>query len=582
MLSITVTLGAQAIDNGIGITPPMGWRSWNCYAGDIDDAKMRKVVDAMVSKKRMVDGVPTSLLDIGYDHCGIDDGWQSCGAGIHGSFHDAQGNPILNLTSFPSMKDLVDYSHSKNMKMGWYANNCFCRENDYPNPGLVYQGDVNFMTKSGFDGIKLDDCGMFKNLTLWSDLINATGHAAMIEDCHWGLTVPSFNGSQAKLAKSVVRDAKMRRGKGSFHTEDPDSSRLPHFDANNELWCPFNLYRTSADVYAEWNSVLHNLFSTIPFQDKDQPLSRPGCWAYPDMLETGNFRDFKMDRSHFGAWAIVSSPLILGLDLINDQVVDRVWDVITNKEVIAVNQQWAGHPGMFVKSWTPAGVKQKYMAPVKCDASNGKQIHWQYDDVKNVVRWVGTDLCWNAPDGGALTLLPCDGSKDQYFHYNPANTKDPDYANTFSNSNTNCVAVQGGGYDPAGHKNDLPGIVIGGCNAGDTTIEWFVHPANNSLTVNGSHCLEFLDDAPDPKMSPVMLWAKPQPNNAIALLASSPFKTTLPSVDVDLSWLNITGSVSVRDLWNKTDLPDATSTLTVDPMESYDSRFYLIKPKTDK
>ena len=30
----------------------------------------------MVSKKRMVDGVPTSLLDIGYDHCGIDDGWQ--------------------------------------------------------------------------------------------------------------------------------------------------------------------------------------------------------------------------------------------------------------------------------------------------------------------------------------------------------------------------------------------------------------------------------------------------------------------------------------------------------------------------
>lgn len=63
-----------AIDNGYGITPPMGWRSWNCYAGDISDSKMRAVVDAMVSKNRLVDGVPTSLLEVGYDHCGIDDG----------------------------------------------------------------------------------------------------------------------------------------------------------------------------------------------------------------------------------------------------------------------------------------------------------------------------------------------------------------------------------------------------------------------------------------------------------------------------------------------------------------------------
>ena len=59
------------------------------------------------------------------------------------------------------------------------------------------------------------------------------------------------------------------------------------------------------------------------------------------------------NRAHFGAWAIVSAPLILGLEL-TDEKLDPVLDIITNKEAIAVNQAWAGHPGMLVEN---------YMAP---------------------------------------------------------------------------------------------------------------------------------------------------------------------------------------------------------------------------
>ena len=44
------------------------------------------------------------------------------------------------------------------------------------------------------------------------------------------------------------------------------------------------------------------------------------------------------DRSHFGAWCVSSSPLILGLDLTDSEKVDGVWDLITNREAIAVNQ----------------------------------------------------------------------------------------------------------------------------------------------------------------------------------------------------------------------------------------------------
>ena len=50
-------------------------------------------------------------------------------------------------------------------------------------------------------------------------------------------------------------------------------------------------------------------------------------------------------RSHFGAWCIVSAPLILGFDLLNSTTVDSVWDIITNTEAIAVNQQWKGFSG---------------------------------------------------------------------------------------------------------------------------------------------------------------------------------------------------------------------------------------------
>lgn len=60
-----------------------------------------------------------------------------------------------------------------------------CREAGFPDPALVYQGDTAYLTANDFDGIKLDNCGEFTNLTLWSDLINKTGKPQLIENCHW-------------------------------------------------------------------------------------------------------------------------------------------------------------------------------------------------------------------------------------------------------------------------------------------------------------------------------------------------------------------------------------------------------------
>ena len=127
-------------------------------------------------------------------------------------------------------------------------------------------------------------------------------------------------------------------------------------------WCPWNFYRTSGDVKAVFSSVIGNLHSTAQYAQAN--LSYPGCWAYADMLEVGcaNGPHGAGDpglsaaeaRTHFGAWAIVSSPLTLSHDVKNQSIMDLIWDVISNKEVIAVSQCYAGHSGSMFKQSTEA------------------------------------------------------------------------------------------------------------------------------------------------------------------------------------------------------------------------------------
>ena len=50
-------------------------------------------------------------------------------------------------------------------------------------------------------------------------------------------------------------------------------------------------------------------------------------------------------RSHFGLWAVLSSPLTLSMDFNNATLVDGVWAIVSNVDAIAVDQAWAGAPG---------------------------------------------------------------------------------------------------------------------------------------------------------------------------------------------------------------------------------------------
>jgi alpha-galactosidase len=363
---------------------------------------MERIMEAMTDRSRTVDGKPCSLLDLGYDNVGLDDGWQKCGAGVNGSFHSADGVPIVDETKFPSMVGMVDKAHSLGLKCGWYMNNCICSEHEFKGDMIatVMKGSVAALRKAKFDGLKLDSCSQFNDLGWWNKLINETGPPVLVENCHQGGNAPGSEQWQTYFKNKTVPAGEYMHDLGYIpaggdavpfmanvslkdclaQCSGLDNCSAVSFAEGNKTTslpsdliekcyvkkssqfigtgvvckgeqtpseCPFNFFRTSGDINANYYHVLGNLGTVTKFMGNNS-LSRPGGWAYPDMLEVGKLKTSAEDRSHFSMWSIVSSPLILGFDMSNSETMSRVWPIITNREVIAVNQAWAGSAGQLI------------------------------------------------------------------------------------------------------------------------------------------------------------------------------------------------------------------------------------------
>ena len=205
---------SSAANNGLALLPPMGWRSWNTYYADINATKISAQIDAMAAMRDRSTGAPSatgnvSLLSLGYGSIGIDEGWEGCGLGVNGTVHYVNGTPTVDPKRFPDMPGLVRYGHGKGVKMGFYLNGCGC--NERAERRVNYEGDVRATVEWGFDGVKIDSCGAQKNMTLYGALINATGHALVVENCHQGQNITDGG--------------------------NPDQM--------GPGWCPYNLFRSS-------------------------------------------------------------------------------------------------------------------------------------------------------------------------------------------------------------------------------------------------------------------------------------------------------------------------------------------------
>lgn len=285
---------AQKFD-GLAATPQMGWNSWNTFACDINEQLIKDTADAMVKN---------GLKDAGYEYVNIDDCW-------HGK-RDETGVIHPDKERFPSgMKALADYVHSKGLKIGIYsdvgATTCGGRPGSR---GHEYQ-DAKTYASWGIDYIKYDWCDS-KGLnsvgayTTMRDAIRAAGRPMLFSICEWGDTKPW------EWAKDVGHS-----------------------------------WRTTGDIHmcfdCEFSEASYSRFGVLQILDKQAGLrghAGPGHWNDMDMLEVGRGFTEDEDRTHFAAWSMLASPLILGNDVRN--MSDATKRILTNKAVIAINQDKAG------------------------------------------------------------------------------------------------------------------------------------------------------------------------------------------------------------------------------------------------
>ena len=341
----------RAANDGGARLPPLGWRSWNYFACEISHTVFERQIDALVDRTRVVDGVPTSLADLGFDTVGIDDCWQDCLApgALNGSYHNAHGEPLVDTNRFPDLRALSDYGAARGISLGWYGNNCpetsgtgrsprYCGEHGKleRNWPLALRGDVAALLAANFSGIKLDN-----------------------PNCGAG------GGVDGAMAAYYAEVQRQRAAANKHQSPQPGAIVIEncHYDTSYPRWvdrpggelaCPMHLFRVSNDIKANWSTIMTNAAATAPFANAVHPMSGPGCWAYPDMLEVGVTGENgksegglsrEEERTHLGLWQVLSSPLTLSFDLTNATLMDELWPLITNPEALSVSQSWHGHPG---------------------------------------------------------------------------------------------------------------------------------------------------------------------------------------------------------------------------------------------
>ena len=284
---------------GLALTPPMGWNSWNKFACNVDENLVKQMADAMVS---------TGMKDAGYTYINIDDCW-------HGD-RDSLGFIHPDPKRFPSgMKALADYVHSKGLKLGIYSDagsqTCGGRPGSR---GYEFQ-DAQIYASWGIDYLKYDWCnteglkaeGAYKTITA---ALRKAGRPIVLSICEWGNDRPWVWGPEV---------GHLWRSTGDIYN---------CFDCIND--------------HGSWKS-----WGIMQILDKQEGLRKyagPGHWNDPDMLEIGNGKLTQgEDRAHFSMWAVLAAPLIAGNDL--RKMSNDVAQVLTNKEVIAINQDSMGVQG---------------------------------------------------------------------------------------------------------------------------------------------------------------------------------------------------------------------------------------------
>jgi len=280
---------------GLALTPPMGWSTWNTFHDCFYEKDIKEIADYFVS---------LGLKDAGYKYINLDDYWQR--------ERNKYGFIVPSPGKFPNgLKVVSDYVHSKGLKFGLYSDAGTMTCGRCPGSlGHEYL-DAMMYAKWGVDYIKLDWC-YHDNVDpkveygLMSKAIRASGRPMLLNICEWGEGQPWL------------------WGKDIGHT-----------------------WRTTHDLHVGFDDGEGSVLDILDQQVNLRQYAGPDHWNDPDMLQVGNGMSVSEDRAHFTMWCMLAAPLILGNDIRN--MSKETYSIITNHDLIAIDQDSLGVQGLRYK-----------------------------------------------------------------------------------------------------------------------------------------------------------------------------------------------------------------------------------------
>jgi alpha-galactosidase len=289
---------SHAADDGLALTPPMGWYPWNEFGQEPQNEKLiKEIVDALVS---------SGMKEAGYAYVGPDEG--ICFS------RDAGGKLATNLERYPSgLRGLGDYIHKQGLKYALYTD-AGTRTCSTAMPGTK---DHEFEDMAAFaawraDYVKIDWCNaegqdIVKTYTKLHDAQHAAGRPIVHSLCSWG------EGEPGKWAAAV-----------------------------GHLW------RTTGDICGPGKADWGRAMKVAAANEKLHEAAGPGYWNDPDMMITGmDGLSETQNRSFFSLWCMMAAPLMAGNDL--RKMTTSTIQILTNLEAIGINHDPLGIQGRIVR-----------------------------------------------------------------------------------------------------------------------------------------------------------------------------------------------------------------------------------------
>ncbi|RLL93576.1 hypothetical protein CFD26_102960 [Aspergillus turcosus] len=318
--------------SALGQTPQMGWNSWNTFKSNVNASVVENTVQLLND---------LGLKDAGYEYILLDEGWSDYS-------RTADGYLQPNLTSFPNgIKPLADDIHAKGLKIGLYGDSGIMTCGFRPGSWGYEERDAQTLAGWGVDYWKYDNCGGFQAMTeppqvrfgAMQKALELSGREIFYSVCEWGYQFPWHWGGKIGHSYRMSGDITAK--------------------FTNETGCACKTAYCLNTGYAGCSvlSIMRKMREISQYQT-------PGHWLDMDMLEIGNGdMTLYQQQTHFAFWAALKSPLIIGADL--SKLSNESVAVLTNKDIIALNQDSLGQAVHYVEAASEEGAWQVWAGQVR-------------------------------------------------------------------------------------------------------------------------------------------------------------------------------------------------------------------------